>query len=103
MKKKTKRNLIIAAIAIVLIAAGAAWFAYPFIRYSSHTLAYRSALPENACYQYPIQYSKEGWFLIDCTLNGTHKVPLRMTRKRPASCAKIPSKPMAANTGGICR
>ena len=78
MKKKTKRNLIIAAIAIVLIAAGAAWFAYPFIRYSSHTLAYRSALPENACYQYPIQYSKEGWFLIDCTLNGTHKVPLRI-------------------------
>lgn len=78
MKKKTKRNLIIAAIVIVLIAAGAAWFAYPFIRYSSHTLAYRSALPENACYQYPIQYSKEGWFLIDCTLNGTHKVPLRI-------------------------
>ena len=78
MKKKTKRNLIIAAIVIVLIAAGAAWFIYPFIRYSSHTLAYRSALPENACYQYPIQYSKEGWFLIDCTLNGTHKVPLRI-------------------------
>ena len=78
MKKKTKRNLIIAAIVIVLIATGAAWFAYPFIRYSSHTLAYRSALPENACYQYPIQYSKEGWFLIDCTLNGTHKVPLRI-------------------------
>ena len=65
MKKKTKRNLIIAAIVIVLIAAGAAWFIYPFIRYSSHTLAYRSALPGNACYQYPIQYSKEGWFLID--------------------------------------
>ena len=78
MKKKTKRNLIIAAIVIVLIAAGAAWFIYPFIRYSSHTLAYRSALPGNACYQYPIQYSKEGWFLIDCTLNGTHKVPLRI-------------------------
>ena len=78
MKKKTKRNLIIAVIVIVLIAAGAAWFVYPFIRYSSHTLAYRSALPENACYQYPIQYSKEGWFLLDCTLNGTHKVPLRI-------------------------
>ena len=36
MKKKTKRNLIIAAIVIVLIAAGAAWFAYPFIRYGLH-------------------------------------------------------------------
>ena len=72
MKKKTKRNLIIAAIVIVLIVAGAAWFAYPFIRYGLHLSTYRSALPEDACYQYPIQYSKEGWFLIDCTLNGTH-------------------------------
>ena len=101
MKKKTKRNLIIAiaAIVIVLIAAGAAWFIYPFIRYSSHTLAYRSALPGNACYQYPIQYSKEGWFLIDCTLNGTHKVPLRIDTQ----ATKIPSKPTVANTGGICR
>lgn len=26
----------------------------------------------------PIRYSKEGWFLIDCTLNSTHKVPLRI-------------------------
>ena len=78
MKKKTKRNLIIVAIVIVLIGAGAAWLVYPFIRYSSHTLAYRSALSENAYYQFPIQYSEEGWFLIDCIINGTHKVPLRI-------------------------
>ena len=78
MKKKTKRNLIIVAIVIVLIGAGAAWLVYPFIRYNSHTLAYRSALSENACYQSPIQYSEEGWFLIDCIINGTHKVPLRI-------------------------
>ena len=78
MKKKTKRNLIIVAIVIVLIGAGAAWLVYPFVRYSSHTLAYRSALSENACYQSPIQYSEEGWFLIDCIINGTHKVPLRI-------------------------
>ena len=78
MKKKTKRNLIIVAIVIVLIGAGAAWLVYPFIRYSSHTLAYRSALSENACCQSPIQYSEEGWFLIDCIINGTHKVPLRI-------------------------
>ena len=78
MKKKTKRNLIIVAILIVLIGAITAWFVYPFLRYSSHTLAYRSTLPENACYQYPIQYSKEGWFLIDCVINGKHKVPLRI-------------------------
>ena len=81
MKKKTKRNLIIAAIVIVLIAAGAAWFAYPFIRYGLHLSTYRSVLPENACYKYPIQYSKNGWFLIDCTLNGTHKVPLLIDTK----------------------
>ena len=78
MKKKTKRNLIIVAIVIVLIGAGAAWLVYPFVRYSSHTLAYRSALSENAYYQFPIQYSEEGWFLIDCIINGTHKVPLRI-------------------------
>ena len=78
MKKKTKRNLIIVAIVIVLIGAGAAWLVYPFIRYNSHTLAYRSALSENAYYQFPIQYSEEGWFLIDCIINGTHKVPLRI-------------------------
>ena len=54
MKKKTKRNLIIVAIVIVLIGAGAAWLVYPFIRYSSHTLAYRSALSENAYYQFMI-------------------------------------------------
>ena len=64
--------------AIVLIGAGVAWLVYPFVRYSSHTLAYRSVLPEDACYRYPIQYSKEGWFLIDCIINGTHKVPLRI-------------------------
>ena len=81
MKKKTKRNLIIATAVIVLIVAGAAWFAYPFIRYGLHLNTYRSALPENACYQYPIQYSKEGWFLIDCTINGKHKVPLRIDTK----------------------
>ncbi|MCR8893083.1 hypothetical protein [Bacteroides sp. ET336] len=78
MKKKTKRNLIITAILIVLISAIIAWLAYPFVRYSSHTLAYRSTLPENACYQYPIQYSEEGWFLIDCVINGKYKVPLRI-------------------------
>ena len=78
MKKKTKRNLIITAKLIVLISAITAWFAYPFVRYSSHTLAYRSTLPENACYQYPIQYSEEGWFLIDCVINGKYKVPLRI-------------------------
>lgn len=60
MKKKTKRNLIIVVTLIVLIGAGVAWFVYPFVRYSSHTLAYRSTLPENACYQSSIQYSKEG-------------------------------------------
>lgn len=78
MKKKTKRNLIIVITLIVLIGAGVAWFVYPFVRYSSHILAYRSTLPENACYQSSIQYSKEGWFLIDCIINGTHKVPLRI-------------------------
>lgn len=78
MKKKTKRTLIIAATLMVLIVVAAAWFVYPLIRYSSHRYAYWSALPENACYQYPIRYSEEGWFLIDCTINGTRQIPLRI-------------------------
>lgn len=77
MKKKTKRNLIIITVLIVLIGVGTTWFVYPFIRYSSHIFAYRLTLPKSACYKFPIQYSKKGWFLIDCIINGEHKVPLR--------------------------
>lgn len=81
MKRKTKRNLIIVVIFIGLIGAGAAYFVYPFMRYSAHLFEYRSVLSENACYRYPIRYSEEGWFLIDCTIDGVHKIPLRMDTK----------------------
>ena len=103
MKKKTKRNLIIVVTLIVLIGAGVAWFVYPFVRYSSHILAYRSTLPENACYQSSIQYSKEGWFLIDCIINGTHKVPLRIDTQATSLMREDSIHTYNGEYWGICR
>lgn len=103
MKKKTKRNLIIAAIVIVLIAVGAAWFVYPssvIVR-----IRLRTVQPCRKTRVINIRFStakRAGSCLIAPSTART-KFRSVSTRKRQALCAKIPSKPMAANIGGTYR